>query len=111
MAVAKAAARGSTPSSIHQPQPIVSRALHGAPLVDITGVPEALASGTPVISTKGAPWSALDTMGCGWWIDDGVEPLAAALATAMAMPRQTLKAMGAKGRTWMRKDFSWARVA
>jgi glycosyltransferase involved in cell wall biosynthesis len=31
-------------------------------------VAEALAAGTPVISTKGAPWSGLEREGCGWWI-------------------------------------------
>jgi glycosyltransferase involved in cell wall biosynthesis len=74
-------------------------------------VAEALAAGTPVISTRGAPWSGIERMGCGWWIDHGVEPLAAALTTAMAMPRQSLRAMGAKGCEWMRQDFSWERVA
>ena len=74
-------------------------------------VAESLAAGIPVISTKGAPWSGLDRTGCGWWVDHGVEPLAAALATAMAMPREALKAMGARGRAWMRQDFSWERVA
>jgi glycosyltransferase involved in cell wall biosynthesis len=74
-------------------------------------VAEALAAGTPVISTKGAPWRGLETKGCGWWIDHGVEPLAAALAHAMALPREALKAMGEIGRAWMRCDFSWDRVA
>jgi len=74
-------------------------------------VAEALAVGIPVIATKGAPWDGLERMGCGWWIDHGVEPLVTALATAMAMPREALKAMGAKGRKWMRQDFSWERVA
>jgi glycosyltransferase involved in cell wall biosynthesis len=74
-------------------------------------VAESLAAGTPVISTKGAPWSGLDKIGCGWWIDHGVEPLAAALATAMAMSCESLKAIGAKGRAWMRQDFSWERIA
>ena len=36
-------------------------------------VAEALAHGTPVISTKGAPWQDLETHGCGWWIDHGVQ--------------------------------------
>ena len=40
-------------------------------------VAEALAQGTPVISTKGAPWAELVSHGCGWWIDHGTEPLAA----------------------------------
>jgi glycosyltransferase involved in cell wall biosynthesis len=74
-------------------------------------VAEALAAGIPAISTKGAPWSGLDTQGCGWWIEQGVEPLVAALQSAMAMPRQELNAMGAKGRAWMARDFSWDRVA
>ena len=38
-------------------------------------VAEALAAGTPVIATKGAPWRALQSEGCGWWIDHGIEPL------------------------------------
>jgi glycosyltransferase involved in cell wall biosynthesis len=74
-------------------------------------VAEALAAGTPVIATKGAPWRALQSEGCGWWIDHDVEPLAAALANAMVMTREALQAMGAKGRAWMARDFSWDRVA
>jgi glycosyltransferase involved in cell wall biosynthesis len=74
-------------------------------------VAEALAAGVPVISTKGAPWSGLAREGCGWWIDHGVEMLAAALGEAMAMPVNRLTAMGAKGRLWMARDFSWERVA
>ena len=74
-------------------------------------VAEALAHGTPVISTKGAPWEGLISEGCGWWVDPGVEALAATLANAMAMPRDALKAMGTNGRAWMERDFSWAHVA
>jgi len=74
-------------------------------------VAESLANGTPVISTKGAPWEGLVTHGCGWWIDHGVEQLAATLAEAMALPRAELKRMGARGRDWMIRDFSWARIA
>jgi glycosyltransferase involved in cell wall biosynthesis len=74
-------------------------------------VAEALAAGTPVISTKGAPWSGLATERCGWWIDHGVEPLAAALAAAMSTPHRELAEMGARGREWMRRDFSWDRAA
>jgi glycosyltransferase involved in cell wall biosynthesis len=74
-------------------------------------VAEALAAGTPVIATKGAPWHGLAREGCGWWIDHGVESLSAALANAMVMTREALQAMGAKGRAWMARDFSWDRVA
>jgi glycosyltransferase involved in cell wall biosynthesis len=74
-------------------------------------VAEALAAGTPVIATKGAPWRGLECEGCGWWIDHGIEPLVATLAEAMDMERGVLRAKGAKGRAWMKRDFSWDRVA
>ncbi len=74
-------------------------------------VAEALAAGTPVISTKGAPWSGLSIERCGWWIDHGPEPLAGAIRIAMAMPRNELASMGARGRAWMARDFSWDRIA
>jgi len=73
-------------------------------------VAEALAAGTPVICTKGAPWQGLETERCGWWIDHGVEPLVAALDIAMNTPREELCAMGARGCAWMRRDFSWDRI-
>jgi glycosyltransferase involved in cell wall biosynthesis len=73
-------------------------------------VAEALAAGTPVIATKGAPWPGLQREECGWWIDHGIESLATSLTQATAMPREALKAMGARGRAWMRRDFSWHRV-
>ena len=74
-------------------------------------VAEALANGTPVIATKGTPWQGLETHGCGWWTDHGAAPIAAALGAAMAMPRAELRLMGARGREWMLRDFSWDRIA
>lgn len=73
-------------------------------------VAEALAAGTPVVSTKGAPWSGLEREGCGWWIDQGDTPLAAALANVMGMAPEALAAMGEKGRDWMLRDYSWERI-
>ena len=74
-------------------------------------VAEALAAGTPVISTKGAPWRGLEEVQCGWWIDHGVEALADALLTAMALPPCDLTEMGERGRRWVARDFSWDRIA
>lgn len=73
-------------------------------------VAEALAAGTPVISTMGAPWAGLETKGCGWWIDHGEAAMSAALTAAMMRPREELAAMGEKGRVWMQRDFSWDRI-
>ncbi len=74
-------------------------------------VAEALAAEVPVISTKGAPWAGLERERCGWWIDHGVEPMAAALRVAMDLPRSELHAMGGRGRAWMARDFGWDRIA
>ncbi len=73
-------------------------------------VAEALAAGTPVISTKGAPWGGLEAHGCGWWVEHGPDALAAALNKAVTMPRAELKEKGARGRAWMAADFSWDAV-
>ncbi len=73
-------------------------------------VPEALAQGTPVISTMGAPWQGLETEHCGWWVEHGPEALASALREAMAMSDATRAQMGARGRDWMQRDFSWEAV-
>jgi len=73
-------------------------------------VAEALAAGIPVIATRGAPWSGLVEERCGWWIEHGVEPLAVALADAMARPADELSVMGARGRAWMARDYSWSRA-
>lgn len=74
-------------------------------------VAEALANGTPVICSKGAPWAGLDEEGAGWWVDHGVDALEAALERAMAMPAVSLDEMGMKGRRWMAAAFSWEKVA
>ncbi len=70
-------------------------------------VAEALAAGTPAIVTKGAPWQGLQTYSAGWWIDNGVDPLIAALELAMATTPNELIRRGANGREWMIRDFSW----
>jgi glycosyltransferase involved in cell wall biosynthesis len=74
-------------------------------------IAEALAMGMPAISTKGAPWNGLETENCGWWVEQGVEPLTLALKNAMASPDKVLRVMGANGRAWMARDFSWDRIA
>ena len=74
-------------------------------------VAEALASGTPVIATRATPWSGLEREGCGFWIELGVEPLVHALREATGLERAELLRLGARGRQWMQRDFSWSRVA
>ena len=74
-------------------------------------VAESLASGVPVITTKGAPWQGLETHRCGWWVDQGVDPLAAALGEATSLPREALQAMGERGRIYAKETFGWPGIA
>lgn len=73
-------------------------------------VAEALGAGVPAIVTTGAPWRGLETNRCGWWVEQGVEPLLAALSEATALPASERKAMGLRGREWMRRDFGWEAI-
>jgi glycosyltransferase involved in cell wall biosynthesis len=73
-------------------------------------VAEALSYGVPVITTRGAPWADLETHGCGWWIDTGVEPLVAALRAATALTDSERQAMGERGRAYVQR-YDWDAIA
>ena len=73
-------------------------------------VAEALAAGTPVIVTHGAPWAGLAEQGAGWWIEIGVDPLVACLQQALSAPPRRLREMGRAGHEWMKRDFSWDQI-
>ena len=73
-------------------------------------VAEALATGTPAIVTRGAPWSGLEQHKAGWWIDIGIDPLVACLEDALSSPSDELSDMGQSGRGWMEEEFSWVQV-
>jgi len=74
-------------------------------------VAEALASGTPVITTRAAPWSDLEDHGCGWWVEVGVKPLARALEEATGRASDELSEMGRRGRRLVERRYNWAQVA
>lgn len=74
-------------------------------------IAEALACGTPVITTKGAPWEELNTHRCGWWIDIGVQPLADALKDAMSRSDSERVIMGLRGRKLVEDRYAWPRIA
>ncbi|MER8639786.1 glycosyltransferase [Mesorhizobium sp. M1365] len=74
-------------------------------------IAEALASGTPIVTTKGAPWQGVVDNACGWWVDHGADSIAGSMASAMMLPRPELRRMGSRGRAWMSRDFSWTKVA
>lgn len=71
-------------------------------------VAEALAHGLPVIASRGTPWAEIENKQCGLWVDNSPESLAQAIARIRAMP---LQEMGARGRAWMIREFSWDALA
>lgn len=73
-------------------------------------IAEALAAEVPVITTKGAPWKELVGHRCGWWIDIGVEPLAAALREATSLTDEERHEMGQRGRRLVEEKYSWAQI-
>ena len=93
-------------------------------------IAEALSLSLPVITTKGTPWSELlgssDCMSCmpltdnndeiskngrcGWWIEIGVEPLAAALGDAIGLSEENRRRMGECGRKLIEQKYSWMAV-
>ena len=74
-------------------------------------VAEALASSVPAITTRAAPWSPLVEHGCGWWIEAGVEPLAAAIREAAELPDADRREMGWRGRRLVAERFAWPAIA
>ena len=73
-------------------------------------IAEGLATGLPVICTKGTPWSELEAAKCGKWIDTGIEPLVEALKEMMSMTDGERRQMGERGRRLVEEKYTWAAV-
>lgn len=74
-------------------------------------VAEALACGTPVITTKGTPWHELETNGCGWWTDIGTESLVRTINNFLILTEKELEIMGQNGRKLVETKYSTKKVA
>ena len=74
-------------------------------------VAEALACGTPVITTHGTPWKELEDFACGWYIQVGLGALEKHLQKAISAPEEDLKIMGLHGRKLVENKFTVQAVA
>jgi glycosyltransferase involved in cell wall biosynthesis len=74
-------------------------------------IAEALATGTPVITTTGTPWQGLQERQCGWWVEPTVAGLSAALVKATSLNAPDRAAMGFRGQTWVTDEFTWSGIA
>lgn len=69
-------------------------------------VAEALACGTPVITTQGTPWQELESWHCGWWAKVGTTPTVQALAAFLQKSDSELETMGRNGRRLVEEKYS-----
>lgn len=74
-------------------------------------VPEALASGTPVITTVGTPWEELNQQQCGWCVEIGTEALINALRKFTLCSDSDLESMGKRGRKLVEDKYTSEAVA
>ena len=73
-------------------------------------VQEALASGVPVVCTKGAPWQILETAKCGCWTEVSAEGIAAGLQHLIGCTGEQRVEMGVNGNALIRSKFSWSAI-
>ena len=74
-------------------------------------IAEALASGTPDITTKGTPWTDLEKYNCGWHTEIGTLPTVNALKEFLQLDEQTLETMGRNGRRLIEEKYSTQSMA
>jgi glycosyltransferase involved in cell wall biosynthesis len=74
-------------------------------------IAEALASGLPVITTRGAPWKELIDRRCGWWVEIGIDPLLSAMREAFELDSKELGEMGLRGRALIEEKYTWQACA
>lgn len=74
-------------------------------------VAEGMASGLPVLCTKGAPWQCLETAQAGWWVDVSVDAIRQGLEQLLALSEDERREMGLRGRKWVEDNLSWDRIA
>ena len=73
-------------------------------------VAEGMASGLPVVCTKGAPWECLNVANAGWWVDVSAQGIRQGLENLVASDCQTCIQMGLNGRHWVEDNLGWPHI-
>lgn len=74
-------------------------------------VAEALATGTPVVTTTGTPWEQVKKIDAGRWVTPDVASLGEALGELLTMSESQRRAMGRRGRELVEAEYSWECVS
>jgi glycosyltransferase involved in cell wall biosynthesis len=72
-------------------------------------VGEALGAGVPVVVTDRGAWADVSAIGCGEIVAHDAAAIAAALARLLDRPDEA-RAMGERGRAWVRRAFGWDEI-
>ncbi len=67
-------------------------------------VAEALASGTPVLTTTGTPWQSIEKESCGWWVNPTPEEIYSALVDVSNLGDTEMEKMGRRARLLAEND-------
>ena len=73
-------------------------------------VAEALACGTPVVTTTGTPWKELQEVDAGRWVAPERGSLTEALHELLGMSAQNREAMGQRGRKLIFGRYTWEKA-
>jgi len=73
-------------------------------------VAEALASGSPVLTTDATPWHELNSASCGWLTSVEESEIEKALAEALALPGASRHQMGERGQKLIQEKYSWPAI-
>jgi glycosyltransferase involved in cell wall biosynthesis len=73
-------------------------------------VVESLAAGVPVIATRTCPWREIEVNGCGRWVDQHPQAIAAAIGDLADDPA-VRRAMGARAASFAHERYSWDSIA
>jgi glycosyltransferase involved in cell wall biosynthesis len=74
-------------------------------------VVESLMSKTPVIATKGTPWSELNDFNCGVWVDNNVFGIECGIKMMLSYTAQEIGVMGENGRELVLSKYTWEKTA
>jgi len=68
---------------------------------------ESLASGTPIVASKGTPWSSIEKVGCGKWVDNSIDKITKAMLELLKEDQLSLKINSKR----YAKKFEWKSIA
>lgn len=70
---------------------------------------EALAAGTPVLTTTGTPWQILEEKGCGLWVKPEVSALQNALEKLLTLSDEQFSIMSENSKNFVKENYLWEK--